>query len=64
MYMHYYVGKKLDQIYQQLHWTSIEKQSIVLGFFSIKVAKYNIIIIYSNIFILFMFKNLANENIL
>jgi len=43
MYMHYYVGKKLDQIYQQLHWTSIEKQSIVLGFFLSKLP--NIILL-------------------
>jgi len=58
-------GKKLAQIYQQLHWTSIEKQSIVLVFFSIKVAKYNIIIIYSTFlfYLIFMFKNLANENV-
>lgn len=50
-YISNYIGPLLKN--NRLYWV----------FFSIKVAKYNIIIIYSNIFILFMFKNLANENI-
>jgi hypothetical protein len=65
MYMRYYVGKNSPRYISNYIGPLLKNNRLYWFFFSIKVAKYNIIIIYSTFlfYFIFMFKNLANENV-